>query len=1064
MRFFIARVSHRGGLGKVFMGLVDRVAVPAVFLSLLFTLSVASQDPRPVLTNETDVNLVIRKFFQEFAAEDLEGVKGMWSIESADSIQHLKEIEKAFEEHDQIKFEDVTYSTLARGGETAVIRVRFQQTAIKSKTNQHGNIFDTHNLIFELTRQNDTWKIVRYTSAESYLADALNNVKGEAERSTFIDTHKDLDSRVFIRHLLTRGQQALKGDQNAPLSIELLELALTVANRWGDSSQLKSILPNLSQAYSASGDFDNSLNVLQRALELSREVKDPDFESKVWLSMGIAYANKGDYRKLIEATNKRLSHAEAVGDKVEMLRALINLGAGYSWLGDYYKVFECQNRAQRLMEDIGKNDPKILTSPMAAALLQSMGLLYKRMGDTEMALEYYFKSLKISEENGDLHSRAGTIINMAELYLTAGDHARAIDEFKKAFERFEIQTNQGGMAVAANGIGKAYWDLGDYKAATEYYRKALKIREDPRTNAGRDSDRLKVAYGQFKTGDSLNALTTAETIANRPKRDVLDLGSVSANLLAGKIHRANGDLDKSGRYFAEAINISEGERKSYVGNSTAEGLIDNTKASPFYEMVKLRVDQNRSAEAFAFAESAKARALVDILIRGKIDFSKSMKPEERLAEKKLRDDIVSASAQLSFENRRSKPDAIRVSKLQNALKRKRLELDAFQLRLYSERPELKIERGEMLPITLEKAALLLPNSRSALVEFVVADDKTIVFVVTRDAAKKVLLKTFLVDMTDKELGKLVESYRLALAGGDLVFQTRSNHLYNLLLKPAGEELADKTNLIIVPDGPLWDLPFQALRDEQNKYLVERAAISYAPSLTALQEMSRKATTKTPNGDALLLAFGNPMVDKGTLDRVKQVSMSENLDPLPESERLVNELGKMYGANRSKVFLSNSAQEGMVKSEAPKYRIVQFATHGILNNHSPLYSHLLLAKNDTSPHEDGLLEAWEMKDLDLNADLVILSACDTARGKVSGEGVIGMTWALFIAGTPSTVASQWQVESTSTTEYMLEFHRQLLKGKTTKAEALRRASLKLLKSGKFSHPSYWAGWVLVGDGS
>ena len=194
-------------------------------------------------------------------------------------------------------------------------------------------------------------------------------------------------------------------------------------------------------------------------------------------------------------------------------------------------------------------------------------------------------------------------------------------------------------------------------------------------------------------------------------------------------------------------------------------------------------------------------------------------------------------------------------------------------------------------------------------------------------------------------------------------------------------------------------------------------------------------------------------------------MSEPLEPLPEAERLVNSLQKMYGANRSKVFIRDEAREETAKTESSKYRIVQFAAHGVLNDFAPMYSHIVLAQKQGNPNEDGLLEAWEMKDLDLNADMVILSACETARGRVSnGEGVIGMSWALFIAGVPTTVASQWKVESSSTTELMLEFHRQLLSGKNiSKAEALRRASLKLMKTAKYKHPSYWAGFVIVGDG-
>jgi CHAT domain-containing protein len=131
----------------------------------------------------------------------------------------------------------------------------------------------------------------------------------------------------------------------------------------------------------------------------------------------------------------------------------------------------------------------------------------------------------------------------------------------------------------------------------------------------------------------------------------------------------------------------------------------------------------------------------------------------------------------------------------------------------------------------------------------------------------------------------------------------------------------------------------------------------------------------------------------------------------------------------------------------------------------MYSHLALAQGGGA--EDGLLEAWELMRLDLKADLAALSACETARGRFgAGEGMIGLTWALFVAGVPSTVVSQWKVESASTRDLMLGFHRQLLapakaKGKMTKAEALRQAALTVMKNPETKHPFYWAGFVLVG---
>jgi CHAT domain-containing protein len=162
-----------------------------------------------------------------------------------------------------------------------------------------------------------------------------------------------------------------------------------------------------------------------------------------------------------------------------------------------------------------------------------------------------------------------------------------------------------------------------------------------------------------------------------------------------------------------------------------------------------------------------------------------------------------------------------------------------------------------------------------------------------------------------------------------------------------------------------------------------------------------------------------------------------------------------------VYVGAEAREDRAKTEAAQADILHFATHGTLNDASPMYSHLVLASGDKN--EDGLLEAWELMQLDLKAELAVLSACETALGRFgAGEGMIGLTWAMFVAGVPSTVVSQWKVESAATRELMLGFHRQLRARKpATKAEALRQAALKLLENPATNHPFYRAGFVLVG---
>jgi CHAT domain-containing protein len=455
----------------------------------------------------------------------------------------------------------------------------------------------------------------------------------------------------------------------------------------------------------------------------------------------------------------------------------------------------------------------------------------------------------------------------------------------------------------------------------------------------------------------------------------------------------------------------------------------------------------------------RARTLLDVIDTGKIDISKAMTAEERAKERGYKNELASLNTQIADAQNEDKRKEIAAR-----LEQKRLQFQDFQARLYGSHPELKIQRGDVTPVDLRQAALLLPDSKSSIVEFMVGEDRTFGFVITKDTRGIASLKVFTVPLKRSALSLSVNSFREKLAKGSLDFQRESRNLYDLLIKPAETQLAGKTNLIIVPDGPLWDMPFQALQNASSKYLIGDSAIHYGPSVTALAEISKKR--RKSGGELELLAFGNPVVSKRTSDLAGVTLSGDRLGPLPDTEVLTATLGQMYGPGRSKLLIGADASESSAKKESPKYRVVQFATHGVLNNVSPMYSHLVLSQNADNSNEDGLLEAWEMKDLDLKADMVILSACDTARGKISsGEGVIGMTWALFIAGTPTTVASQWKVDSASTTELMLEFHRQLLaKKRVSKAEALRRASLKVMKMPGYSHPSYWAAFVIVGDGS
>ena len=183
------------------------------------------------------------------------------------------------------------------------------------------------------------------------------------------------------------------------------------------------------------------------------------------------------------------------------------------------------------------------------------------------------------------------------------------------------------------------------------------------------------------------------------------------------------------------------------------------------------------------------------------------------------------------------------------------------------------------------------------------------------------------------------------------------------------------------------------------------------------------------------------------------------EPLPEAEVEVRTISRNFGAQRSAVLIGAKASESVFKEESPNYGVIHFATHGVFDNLDPLYSYLILGDGGG---EDGLLETREVMDLDLRADLVVLSACETARGRIgAGEGVIGMSWAFFAAGCRATVVSQWKVKSASTSQLMIGFYGNLNSG-MGRVESLRRAQLELLKGTRFNHPFYWASFVIVGS--
>jgi CHAT domain-containing protein len=904
--------------------------------------------------------------------------------------------------------------------------------------------------------------------------------------------------------------------------LDIFKQALVIARKLGNKRQMVTLMTNIGDNHRLLGNYDEAVEYHQNALATAEQY-DYKLESiSAGTGLGAAYNSKGMYTKALEEYEKARITAESLNEKAYIAKLKVCIGGIKQQQGDFSLAFKLYNEALKIAYELNE---QVLIS----TVLTNMAQAYTEQGDYVKALDYTQQSLTLSEHVDDQEGVLIAINNIGTVYQAQSNYAQALKYYQRSLNLAEKSNNKAEVARGLINIGTLYLEEKDYAKALKHSENLLALSKtlNDKVQATRNLQYVAEVYNHLQNPAKaleyyLQALKFAEEVQHKLllNKILCGIGSIyyqqkdytkaleyanrasviarqinnpteiwQATLLAGKAYRALNRNDQALQSFSESIGVIERLREQLVGGEQERQRFFENKSEPYDELIELFLAQNQFAEALTYAERFKGRVLLDTLQSGKVNVLKAMSAQEQQKERHFQSEQISLNSQISYENQKQKSNEALLKDLNLRLQKARQEYEDFQFRLYAAHPELKIQRGDIQPVTLADANTLLPDGKTALLEFVVKDDKAFLFVITKKTSlqKTVIkqpnsltgnvdLQVYPLNIKQRDLQALTQTFVKAISIRSAGYKQLAAQLYNTLLKPAQAQLRNISNLVIVPDDVLWELPFQALQSAPHRFLVQDYAISYAPSLTVLREMSKKK--KSAASPATLLALGNPNIGKETKNRVEAVYMGEKLEPLPEAERQVKALAQLYGARQSKTYIGTEAREERVKQEASRYKILHLATHGILNNTSPMYSHLVLSQSLGNVNEDGLLEAWEIMKLDLNADLVVLSACDTARGKVSaGEGVIGLSWSLFVAGCPSVVVSQWKVESSSTTELMLEFHRRLKgnvgeaktpteesKARPGKSEAMRQAALKLLKSPEYSHPFYWAAFIVVGDNS
>lgn len=881
---------------------------------------------------------------------------------------------------------------------------------------------------------------------------------------------EEMDDRDVISSTLNNIGIICASQGNYARAGETYERSARIAQELGDKDGMTRTLNNLGNVHRLQGHHIQAMECFNKSLKSAQELGDDSLIVSITINIGNIYYSQANYMEALAFYEQSLKISEGKDDKGAIAATLIGIGNIRYWQNNFSRAMEKYRKSLRLAEEIG--DKK-----MVAHSLNSIATVYQSQSNYDAARKYCLESLKLRLEMGDKAGAAGTLTSLGNIYNAERNYSEAAACLLKGLQLREEIGDADGAALIFNNIGNLYSSQHSYNEALEAYGKSLKI-------SGENGNKYAVAatltnmgivhYSKGNYASALEVLSQAVSISEQGT----SLDSFwETHATAGKAYIALKRADLARQALERAIASVEGLRSQITGSEHDVERFFEDKIEPYHQMIGLLLSQEDYYQAFAYAERAKARSLLDTLQTGRIDITKAMTTDEQAREQEVRIKMNSVNADLRREKARDKPDETRLRQMYPELEKARFDYETFNLNLYAAHPELKIHRGQMQPVSLNQCGELITDRRSALLEYVVTEDKTYLFVLTgqkqmegnsRSLSTSPTLNVYTLNIKQKDLAHRVETFRKLVASTDIRIRKPACELFDLLLKPAAGLLQGKTRLIVVPDGPLWDLSFQALQSEHGRYLIEDYSLAYAPSLTALGEMSKRRSRSLHKRSAQeLFAMGNPTLGKTTISTAKTIFMDERLDQLPDAEKQVEALKRLYGTTHSKTYIGADASEERFKAEAPGYRILHLATHGILNDRNPMYSHLLLSQTERSEKEDGLLEAWELMKLDLKADMAVLSACETARGRTAnGEGIIGLSWALFVAGVPTTVVSQWKVESRSTADLMVEFHRQLTKRsslRVTKADALREAALKLLRTKRHNHPFYWGGFIVVGDG-
>lgn len=799
------------------------------------------------------------------------------------------------------------------------------------------------------------------------------------------------------------------------------------------------------------------------------------------------------YQQAIEKYLAAVSIWRSLNDKPMEAATLYEAGSLYGDIGQYQKALDCYAQAGSLYKQLGNRKSELNT-------LSNTAWIYGELNENQIALEMYEQVLEGKKKIGE--ANAVTFSNVASAYGKLGQYQRALDTHLRVLEMRRGTKEHLGLAITLSNIGNNYYLLGDKTKALDYYTQSLPLMRQVGNNyyTAAVLNHIGVIYRSFgeydKAAPYFNEALDLRKLAGDQRGIATSLSDIA------RLERERGNLVAARQRIEEALAQVERVRLNVASPRLRASFFASVQQyREFYIDLLMRLNKDKPSDqleraAFNASETGRARSLLQLLSEAGSKIHHGIDPSLLERKQKLTQSIdEKAQSQmrlLSGKHTDAEAEAARkeICELTN-------ELEQLEGRIRESSPQFTA-LVQPVPLGLEEIQEKILDRETVLLEYSLGEERSFVWAVTPEAIKSFELpKRAIIETAAKRVYDLITArtvyvpnetlaqrrQRLELA--DTEYAKASAILSRMILGPVAAELKDK-RLLIVSDGVLHYIPFAGLPDPLNaQALIAGHEVVMAPSASVVGLLRQETANRKP-ASKMVAVLADPVfsnedsrvaaartgrtvpVEKIAAGNTLRSSSETGLDGLRRlrfSRQEADEIARLAGSNLKLEAVDFAANRKLATSaELGQYRVVHFATHGIINNYHPELSGIVLSLVDEKGQsQNGFLRLYDLYNLKLSADLVVLSACQTALGKeIRGEGLVGLTRGFMYAGSPRVIASLWQIDDRASAEFMKRFYGAMIGKKLRPAAALRAAQVSMSRDPRWNQPHYWAAFTIQGE--